>query len=77
MNKRLFLDPFEFDFYLSVPLHYSSSSQTRDKSSNSRSASVESSRGVSPPREYGDYRHARTRASGVYGWTSEISTINA
>ncbi|CAH2227277.1 jg25730, partial [Pararge aegeria aegeria] len=39
------------------------SSQTRDKSSNSRSASVESVRGVSPPREYGDYRHPRTRAS--------------
>ncbi|KAJ8712362.1 hypothetical protein PYW07_005204 [Mythimna separata] len=41
------------------------SSQTRDKSSNSRSASVESSRGVSPPppREYGDYKVGRTRAS--------------
>ncbi|XP_072944535.1 uncharacterized protein [Epargyreus clarus] len=41
------------------------SSQSRDKSSNSRSASVESSRGVSPPhpREYGDYRRGRTRAS--------------
>ncbi|KAI8439490.1 hypothetical protein MSG28_013260 [Choristoneura fumiferana] len=41
------------------------SSQTRDKSSNSRSASVESSRGVSPPppREYGDVRNRRGRAS--------------
>lgn len=42
------------------------SSQTRDKSSNSRSASVDSSRGVSPPprpREYGDYKHGRVRAS--------------
>ncbi|XP_063829538.1 putative uncharacterized protein DDB_G0277255 isoform X2 [Ostrinia nubilalis] len=42
------------------------SSQTRDKSSNSRSGSVDSSRGRSPPppREYGDYnKHGRTRAS--------------
>lgn len=43
------------------------SSQTRDKSSNSRSASVDSSRGISPPppppREYGDYKRGRTRAS--------------
>ncbi|CAB3234116.1 unnamed protein product [Arctia plantaginis] len=42
------------------------SSQTRDKSSNSRSASIDSSRGISPtpaPRECGDYKHGRTRAS--------------
>ncbi|KAL4703547.1 hypothetical protein ACJJTC_010167 [Scirpophaga incertulas] len=42
------------------------SSQSRDKTSNSRSASVDSSRGISPPppREYGDYnKPGRTRAS--------------
>lgn len=41
------------------------SSQNRDKSSHSRSASVESTRGVSPtpPREYGDFKQARSRAS--------------
>ncbi|XP_045775231.1 MATH and LRR domain-containing protein PFE0570w isoform X6 [Maniola jurtina] len=49
--------------YKAPPVRGRRSSQTRDKSSNSRSASVESSRGVSPPREYGDYRHPRTRAS--------------
>ncbi|XP_053610486.1 protein piccolo-like isoform X3 [Plodia interpunctella] len=51
--------------YKAPPVRGRRSSQTRDKSSNSRSASVESSRGVSPPlpREYGDYRTSRTRAS--------------
>ncbi|XP_060804885.1 uncharacterized protein LOC106134326 isoform X6 [Amyelois transitella] len=49
--------------YKAPPVRGRRSSQTRDKSSNSRSASVESSRGVSPPREYGDYRTGRTRAS--------------
>nr|XP_034834781.1 uncharacterized protein LOC117991324 isoform X7 [Maniola hyperantus] len=49
--------------YKAPPVRGRRSSQTRDKSSNSRSASVESSRGVSPPHEYGDYRHPRTRAS--------------
>ncbi|KAJ0174611.1 hypothetical protein K1T71_009719 [Dendrolimus kikuchii] len=41
------------------------SSQTRDKSSHSRSASVESTRGASPPppREYGDSKQTRSRAS--------------
>ncbi|XP_037877323.1 probable serine/threonine-protein kinase nek3 isoform X2 [Bombyx mori] len=40
-------------------------SQSRDKSSNSRSTSVDSSRGVSPPppRDCGDYGAARSRAS--------------
>ncbi|XP_028042272.1 putative mediator of RNA polymerase II transcription subunit 26 isoform X3 [Bombyx mandarina] len=40
-------------------------SQSRDKSSNSRSTSVDSSRGVSPPppRDCGDYGPARSRAS--------------
>ncbi|XP_013148213.1 PREDICTED: dentin sialophosphoprotein isoform X3 [Papilio polytes] len=40
------------------------SSQSRDKTT-SRSTSVESSRGVSPPppREFGDYKQGRTRAS--------------
>lgn len=51
--------------YKAPPVRGRRSSQTRDKSSNSRSASVDSSRGVSPPqpREYGDYRQGRTRAS--------------
>ncbi|XP_075980643.1 uncharacterized protein LOC142979544 isoform X3 [Anticarsia gemmatalis] len=52
--------------YKAPPVRGRRSSQTRDKSSNSRSASVESSRGVSPPpppREYGDYKHGRARAS--------------
>nr|XP_013189798.1 unnamed protein product [Amyelois transitella] len=49
--------------YKAPPVRGRRSSQTRDKTSNSRSASVESSRGVSPPREYGDYRTGRTRAS--------------
>ncbi|CAK1587018.1 unnamed protein product [Parnassius mnemosyne] len=40
------------------------SSQSREKTSNSRSTSVDSSRGVSPPpREFGDYKQGRTRAS--------------
>ncbi|VVD01205.1 unnamed protein product [Leptidea sinapis] len=37
--------------------------RNREKSSASRSASVDSSRGVSPPREYGDHKHCRSRAS--------------
>ncbi|XP_041981759.1 uncharacterized protein LOC121735153 isoform X2 [Aricia agestis] len=51
--------------YKAPPVRGRRSSQSRDKSSLSRSASVESTRGVSPapPREYGDYRHGRTRAS--------------
>ncbi|XP_061379060.1 uncharacterized protein DDB_G0283357 isoform X3 [Danaus plexippus] len=49
--------------YKAPPVRTRRSSQSRDKSSNSRSASVESSRGISPPREFGDYRHQRTRAS--------------
>ncbi|XP_050348034.1 uncharacterized protein LOC126771912 isoform X5 [Nymphalis io] len=49
--------------YKAPPVRGRRSSQTREKSTNSRSASVESTRGVSPPREYGDYRHTRTRAS--------------
>ncbi|CAH0725711.1 unnamed protein product, partial [Brenthis ino] len=49
--------------YKAPPVRGRRSSQTREKSSNSRSASVESTRGISPPREFGDYRHARTRAS--------------
>ncbi|XP_022823269.1 putative uncharacterized protein DDB_G0282133 isoform X4 [Spodoptera litura] len=51
--------------YKAPPVRGRRSSQTRDKSSNSRSASVDSSRGVSPPqpREYGDYRQGRARAS--------------
>ncbi|XP_046969784.1 probable serine/threonine-protein kinase DDB_G0282963 isoform X2 [Vanessa cardui] len=49
--------------YKAPPVRGRRSSQTREKSSNSRSASVESTRGISPPREYGDYRHTRTRAS--------------
>ncbi|XP_023942543.2 uncharacterized protein LOC112049011 isoform X6 [Bicyclus anynana] len=49
--------------YKAPPVRGRRSSQTREKSSNSRSTSVESVRGVSPPREFGDYRHARTRAS--------------
>ncbi|KAL0871255.1 hypothetical protein ABMA27_005012 [Loxostege sticticalis] len=52
--------------YKAPPVRGRRSSQTRDKTSNSRSGSVDSSRGVSPPppREYGDYnKHARTRAS--------------
>ncbi|XP_026726609.1 uncharacterized protein LOC113493021 isoform X2 [Trichoplusia ni] len=51
--------------YKAPPVRGRRSSQTRDKSTNSRSASVDSSRGVSPPppREYGDYRHGRARAS--------------
>ncbi|KAG6443240.1 hypothetical protein O3G_MSEX002778 [Manduca sexta] len=51
--------------YKAPPVRQRKSSQTREKSSNSRSASVDSSRGVSPPppREYGDYRQGRIRAS--------------
>ncbi|XP_026321295.1 protein PF14_0175-like isoform X5 [Hyposmocoma kahamanoa] len=52
--------------YKAPPVRGRRSSQTRDKSNNSRSASVESSRGVSPPppREYGDYtKQGRLRAS--------------
>ncbi|CAH0694641.1 unnamed protein product [Spodoptera exigua] len=51
--------------YKAPPVRGRRSSQTRDKSSNSRSASVDSSRGVSPPqpREYGDFRQGRARAS--------------
>ncbi|CAH2092984.1 unnamed protein product [Euphydryas editha] len=49
--------------YKAPPVRGRRSSQTREKSSNSRSASVESTRGISPPREFGDYRHTRTRAS--------------
>ncbi|CAH0589008.1 unnamed protein product [Chrysodeixis includens] len=51
--------------YKAPPVRGRRSSQTRDKSTNSRSASVDSSRGVSPPppREYGDYKHGRARAS--------------
>ncbi|CAG4952122.1 unnamed protein product [Colias eurytheme] len=49
--------------YKAPPVRTRRSSQTREKSSNSRSASVESSRGISPPREYGDYKHPRSRAS--------------
>ncbi|XP_021189181.2 uncharacterized protein LOC110375414 isoform X7 [Helicoverpa armigera] len=51
--------------YKAPPVRGRRSSQTRDKSSNSRSASVDSSRGVSPPqpREYGDYKQGRSRAS--------------
>ncbi|KAM3965768.1 uncharacterized protein ACR2FA_000093 isoform 2-T2 [Aphomia sociella] len=49
--------------YKAPPVRARRSSQSRDKSSNSRSASVDSSRGVSPPREYGDYKPGRTRAS--------------
>lgn len=49
--------------YKAPPVRTRRSSQSRDKASNSRSASVDSSRGVSPPREYGDYKPGRTRAS--------------
>ncbi|CAH0400917.1 unnamed protein product [Chilo suppressalis] len=51
--------------YKAPPVRARRSSQTRDKSSNSRSASVDSSRGVSPPppREYGDYKPTRSRTS--------------
>ncbi|XP_059052581.1 repetitive organellar protein [Achroia grisella] len=49
--------------YKAPPVRTRRSSQSRDKTSNSRSASVDSSRGVSPPREHGDYKHGRTRAS--------------
>ncbi|CAF4879532.1 unnamed protein product [Pieris macdunnoughi] len=47
--------------YKAPPVRTRRSSQTREKSS--RSASVESSRGVSPPREFGDYKHPQSRAS--------------
>ncbi|XP_049875637.1 uncharacterized protein LOC126373547 isoform X11 [Pectinophora gossypiella] len=51
--------------YKAPPVRNRRSSQSREKSSNSRSASVDSSRGVSPPppREYEDYKHGRSRAS--------------
>ncbi|KAJ2945663.1 hypothetical protein O0L34_g496 [Tuta absoluta] len=50
------------------------SSQSRDKSSLSRSASVESNRATSPPapREGGDYRHTRSRASESVSSTASI-----
>ncbi|CAK1555639.1 unnamed protein product [Leptosia nina] len=47
--------------YKAPPVRTRRTSQTREKSS--RSASVESTRGISPPREYGDYKHPRSRAS--------------
>ncbi|CAG4942364.1 unnamed protein product [Parnassius apollo] len=49
--------------YKAPPVRARRSSQSREKASNSRSTSVDSSRGVSPPREFGDYKQGRTRAS--------------